>query len=128
MCHLAAYTAISLAVLGTLPAEAQTRTLRRSGEDVLILNVRPRSYLDAGTVVPVGSYHSPASGFGQTQSYLNLPPYFGQASGFGQTQTYLNLPPYFSQRERFGASVLPDPIANGPYPGPNMRTPFDRIF
>jgi hypothetical protein len=44
MYHLAVYTAISLAVLGTLPAEAQTRTLRRSGEDVLILNVRPRSY------------------------------------------------------------------------------------
>jgi hypothetical protein len=109
MCHLAVYTAISLAFLGTLPAEAQTRTLRRSGEDVLILNVRPRSYLDAGTVVPVGSYQGPASGFGQTQSYLNLPP-------------------YFSQRERFGASVLPDPIANGPYPGPNMHTPFDRIF
>ena len=58
---------------------------------------------------PVGSMQSPASGFGQTQSYLNLPPYFGQ-------------------RERFGASVLPDPIANGPYPGPNMRNPFDRIF
>jgi hypothetical protein len=31
-------------------------------------------------------------------------------------------------RERFGASVLPDPISNGPYPGPNGRNPFDRIF
>jgi hypothetical protein len=109
MRRLAAFAALSLAALTALPAEAQTRSLRRSGEDVLILNVRPRSFLDAGKVVPVGSYHSPASGFGQTQSYLNLPPYFGQ-------------------RERFGASVLPDPIANGPYPGPNMRNPFDRIF
>ena len=54
--------------------------------------------------------------------------YQGPASGFGQTQSYLNLPPYFGQRERFGASVLPDPIANGPYPSPNMRNPFDRIF
>jgi|SRR5829696_4742906 hypothetical protein len=109
MRHLAIYTALSLAFVGALPAEAQTRTLRRAGEDVLILNVRPRSYLDAGNVVPVGSMNNPASGLGQTQSYLNLPPYFGQ-------------------RERFGASVLPDPIANGPYPGPNMRNPFDRVF
>ena len=109
MRRLAAYAALSLAVCSALPAEAQTRSLRRSGEDVLILNVRPRSYLDAGNVVPVGSQHSPASGFGQTQSYLNLPPYMGQ-------------------RERFGAGVLPDPIANGPYSGPNMRNPFDRIF
>ena len=54
MRHLAIYTALSLAFVGALPAEAQTRTLRRNGE-VLILNVRPRSYLDAGKVVPVGS-------------------------------------------------------------------------
>ena len=106
MSQVAVYAAISLAVLGILPAEAQTRTLRRSGEDVLILNVRPRSYLDAGNVVPVGSYQGPASGFGQTQSYLNLPPYFGQ-------------------RERFGASVLPDPVTNGPFIG--ARNPFGAI-
>jgi hypothetical protein len=109
MHRIAAFAALSIAVLCALPAEAQTRSLRRPGEDVLMLQVRPRSYLDAGNVVPVGSYTSPASGFGQTQSYLNLPPYIGQ-------------------RERFGASVLPDPIANGPYPGPNMRNPFDRLF
>src|SRR5829696_1665722 len=52
MRHLAIYTALSLAFVGALPAEAQTRTLRRNGE-VLILNVRPRSYLDAGNVGPV---------------------------------------------------------------------------
>jgi hypothetical protein len=109
MRRLAAFAALSIAALSALPAEAQTRSLRRSGEDVLILNVRPRSYLDAGNVVPVGSMQSPASGFGQTQSYLNLPPYIGQ-------------------RERFGASVLPDPISNGPYPGPNGRNPFSNLF
>ena len=79
MRHLAIYTAISVAFVGALPAEAQTRTLRRNGE-VLILNVRPRSYLDAGKVVPVGSLNFPTSGYGQTVSYLNLPPYFGDSS------------------------------------------------
>ena len=49
-------------------------------------------------------------------------------TGLGQTQSHLNLPPYIGQRERFGASVLPDPISNGPFPGPNGRNPFDRIF
>ena len=64
MPHLAIYTALSLAFVGALPAEAQTRTLRRNGE-VLILNVRPR---DAGNVVPVGSMNYPASSYGQTVS------------------------------------------------------------
>jgi hypothetical protein len=109
MRRLAAFAALSIAALSALPAEAQTRSLRRSGEDVLILNVRPRSYLDAGNVVPVGSMNHPVTGLGQTQSHLNLPPCIGQ-------------------RERFGASVLPDPISNGPFPGPNGRNPFDRIF
>lgn len=109
MRRLAAYAALTVAALSALPAEAQTRSLRRSGEDVLILNVRPRNYLHPGNVVPVGSMNHPVTGVGQTQSYLNLPPYIGQ-------------------RERFGASVLPDPISNGPYPGPNGRNPFDRIF
>src|SRR3954451_4246877 len=62
MRHLAVYTALLLAIVGALPAEAQTRTLRRSREDVLILNVRPRSYLDAGNVVPVGSINFVTSG------------------------------------------------------------------
>src|SRR3712207_342266 len=105
---LAALSTTALPLVPVAPAEAQTRTLRRSGEGVLILNVRPRSYLDAGNVVPVGSMNYPASGYGQTVSYLNLPPYVGM-------------------RERFGASVLPDPVANGPYPGPNGRNPFSGI-
>ena len=33
MRHLAIYTALSLAFVGALPAEAQTRTLRRNGEE-----------------------------------------------------------------------------------------------
>ena len=103
--HLAIYTALSLAFVGALPAEAQTRTLRRNGE-VLILNVRPRSYLDAGNVVPVGSMNYPASGYGQTVSYLNLPPYLGM-------------------RERFGAGVLPDPVTNSPMIG--ARNPFGAL-
>ena len=105
MRHLAIYTALSLAFVGALPAEAQTRTLRRNGE-VLILNVRPRSYLDAGNVVPVGSMNYPASGYGQTVSYLNLPPYLGM-------------------RERFGAGVLPDPVTNSPMIG--ARNPFGAL-
>jgi hypothetical protein len=111
MRRLAVLAALSIAALSAVPvapAEAQTRTVRRNGEGVLILNVRPRSYLDAGTVVPVGSMNYPTSGYGQTVSYLNLPPYVGQ-------------------RERFGASVLPDPVSNGPYPGPNPRNPFSGI-
>jgi len=71
--------------------------------------VRPRSYLAAGNVVPVGSMNYFRSGYGATASALYLPPYLGM-------------------RERFGASVLPDPISNGPYPGPNGRNPFDGIF
>src|SRR5215203_3734225 len=59
MRRLAAFAALSLAALSAVPAEAQTRTLRRNGE-VLILNVRPRSYLDAGNIVPVGSMNYPA--------------------------------------------------------------------
>jgi hypothetical protein len=107
MRHLAVYTAISLAVLGNLPAEAQTRTLRRSGEDVLILNVRPRSYLDAGNVVPVGSIGNfPTSGRGQTASFLLSPPYANTAAAQG-------------------VSALPDPITNGPFVG--ARNPFGPV-
>ena len=107
MRHLAIYTAISLAFLGSLPAEAQTRTLRRSGEDVLILKVRPRSYLDAGNVVPVGSVG-------------NFP-----TSGRGQTASFLLLPPYAHTPAAQGVSALPDPITNGPFVG--ARNPFSPV-
>src|SRR3954466_4266862 len=105
MIRLATLTAFSLAGLTAIPAEAQTRTVRRNGE-VLILNVRPRSYLDPGNVVPVGSMNYSASGYGQTVSSLNLPPYLGM-------------------RERFGAGVLPDPVTNSPTIG--ARNPFGAL-
>ena len=85
---------------------AEAQSLRRRGEQAIILNVRPRSYLDAGNVVPVGSENRFQTGFGQTASYLNLPP-------------------YAHNRERFGESVLPDPITNGPFVG--ASNPFGPI-
>src|SRR4051812_15794247 len=48
-------------------AQAQTRTLRRNGEN-LILNERPRRYFDASNVVPVSSLNFRTSGYGQTVS------------------------------------------------------------
>ena len=66
----------------------------------------PRSFLDPGTVVPVGSLNRTTSGYAQTQSYLLSPP-------------------YAPNRERFGLGVLPDPITNGPFVG--ARNPFSPI-
>ena len=105
MRRLAAIAALAVATVSALPAEAQTR-LRRQGEDVLILNVRPRSYLDAGNVVPVGSMNYTTSGAGYVASNLNLPPYIGM-------------------KDRFGEGVLPDPIQNSPFVG--GRNPFGPI-
>lgn len=92
------------AVAAAVPAEAQPRRLTRGGP--LVLEVRPRSFLDAGTVVATGSIDPGISGRGQTQQYLLSPPYIGQ-------------------RDRFGGGVLPDPITNGPFVG--ARNPFGRI-
>lgn len=84
---------LSLAALAAaVPAEAQVRR----GRETIILNVRPRSYFDAGKVVPVGSLNRYAS---------------------GQVGSYLNLPPYIQMKDRFGEGVLPDPITNGPFVG-----------
>ena len=108
MRRLAVLAALSIGALSAVPVapvEAQTRTLRRNGE-VLILNVRPRSYLDAGNVVPVGSENR-----------------FG--TGFGQTASYLNLPPWHHMRDRFGEGTLPDPITNGPFVG--ARNPIGPV-
>jgi hypothetical protein len=99
---------IALAALAaTLPAEAQQR--RRvivQNDSVPVLRVRPRSFLEPGNVVPVGSLDRTTSGFAQTQSYLASPP-------------------YANMRDRFGEGVLPDPIINGPYVG--ARSPFDPV-
>jgi hypothetical protein len=89
----------------TTLAEAQTRRAR-SDSGVLILNVHPRSYLNPGTMVQVGSLDRTTSGFAQTQSYLVSPP-------------------WQNQRERFGEGRLPDPVTNGPYIG--ATNPFGPI-
>src|SRR6478735_7336516 len=89
LASLAALTTFSVA------AEAQTR------DRPLVLRVQPRSFLDPGPVVPVGSMNH----------YVTAPMVSAIAS-----------PPYNNQRDRFGESALPDPVTNGPYVG--ARNPF----
>ena len=98
--------AASVATFVALAPVAEAQTLRRRGEQTIILDVRPRSYLDAGNVVPVGSENR-----------------FG--TGFGQTASYLNLPPWHNHRDRFGEGTLPDPITNGPFVG--ARNPIGPV-
>ncbi len=105
MRRLAVLAAASVATFMALAPVAEAQTLRRRGEQTIILDVRPRSYLDAGNVVPVGSENR-----------------FG--TGFGQTASYLNLPPWHHMRDRFGEGTLPDPI-HGPFIG--ARNPFGPI-
>ncbi|UVF19618.1 hypothetical protein HPT29_000195 [Microvirga terrae] len=109
MHHSSVIIMIAAAALLVLPqdVEAQNRrrqTLEQGGP--LVLRVTPRSFLDPGTVVPVGSIDPGISGYGQTQAYLLSPP-------------------YASNRERFGQGVLPDPITNGPFVG--SRNPFGPV-
>ena len=106
MRRLVAIAAASVATLAGLAATAEAQTLRRRGEQSIIIDVRPRSYLDAGNVVPVGSENRFQTGFGQTASYLNIPP-------------------WHHQRDRFGEGSLPDPITNGPFAG--ARNPIGPI-
>jgi hypothetical protein len=102
----AASVAAFSGLVPVLTPVAEAQSLRRRGEERIILNVRPRSYLDAGNVVAVGTEDRFATGFGQTASYLNLPP-------------------WHNMRERFGESSLPDPITNGPFVG--ASNPFGPI-
>ena len=96
--------AVAAALAVAPSAEAQNR--RRLGDGgPLILDVRPRSYLDAGNVVPAGS--------------LN------RYAGEWQARSYLNTPPWHNMRDRFGEGSLPDPITNGPFVG--ARNPFGPI-
>ena len=97
---IAASIAASLlgSVVVSTIAEAQDRPLR--------LNVRPRSFLDAGNVVSRGSSVNPASAQGQMVSY------------------YLS-PPWQNMRDRFGEGTLPDPMG-GPFVGAqNLLGPVD---
>lgn len=90
-------------------AEAQTRKRQTLGQGgPLVLRVTPRSFLDPGTVVPVGSIN---------------PGY----TGYGQVQSYLLSPPYMQNNERFsGGGNLPDPVTNGPFVGSrNSFGPID---
>jgi hypothetical protein len=106
MRRLAALGFVSLAAFGAAStiAEAQPRRLQEGGP--LILRVRPRSFLDAGTVVEPGSLNRTTSGFAQTQAYLVSPP-------------------WSNHRDRFGEGVLPDPVTNGPFVG--ARNPFGPV-
>lgn len=78
----------------------------------LKLNVRPRSWLDAGKVVEPYSSVNPASAYGQMVSYLASPP-------------------YINMRDRFGEGTLPDPVTNGPFVGARSffgPVDYDRPF
>ena len=106
MRRLVILAAVSATAFVAVAPLAEAQSLRRRGEQSLTIDVRPRSYLDAGNVVPVGSQHSPASSYGQTRSYLNLPP-------------------WHHQRDRFGEGSLPDPVTNGPFVG--ARNPIGPV-
>ena len=100
---------LTLASLATFAAsvpsvEAQDRVTYRPGG--FTINVRPRSFLDAGNVVAPYSSVNPASAYGQTVSYLHSPP-------------------YGNRKDLFGEGTLPDPITNGPFVG--SYSPFDPI-
>ena len=78
MNRLVACAALSLAASLALTLESEAKPRPRGSEEVLILKVRPRSYLDAGNVVPAGSLDGVTGGYAQTRSYLNLPPWQNQ--------------------------------------------------
>jgi hypothetical protein len=95
-----------LASVTAVPTLAEAQSRRQYGVQYrapMILNVRPRSFLNPGTVVQPGELNRTTSGFAQTQAYLLSPP-------------------YAPNRERFSQGVLPDPITNGPFVG--ARNPF----
>jgi len=95
---------LSLAAVAAAVPSVEAQDRRRNG-DVLILNVRPRSWLNPGNVIPVGAQVNPASPLGQTISYMVLPP-------------------WQNMRDRFGEGVLPDPIG-GPFIG--ARNPIGPV-
>ena len=94
---------LSLAAVAAAVPPAEAQNSRRG--DALILNVRPRSWLNPGNVIPVGAQVNPASPLGQTVSYMILPPW----------QNF---------RDRYGEGVLPDPIG-GPFIG--ARNPIGPV-
>ena len=99
------FLTVSLLSLAAVAASAPSVEAKDRRGKVLIVNVRPRSWLNPGNVIPQGAQVNPASPFGQTVAYLNLPP-------------------WQNMRDRFGDSVLPDPIG-GPFIG--ARNPIGPI-
>ena len=99
---LVSLATIAAAVTAVPMAEAQTRRVAVIQQQAapVILTVRPRSFLDAGRVAPVGSQNRYAS---------------------SQIQQYVNNPPYANMRDQFGEGLLPDAI-QGPFVG--ARNPF----
>lgn len=92
---------VAAAVSAAPMAEAQSRRVVVVQQRApVVLTVRPRSFLDAGRVVPVGSQSLYAS---------------------GQIQQYVNMPPYHHMRDQFGEGLLPDAI-HGTFVG--GRNPF----
>ena len=91
------------ALASTVPTLAEAQS--RRGNDPPVLRVRPRNFLDPGTVVETGSLNRGASAFAHTQAYVLSPPY----ANWG---------------DRFGEGRLPNPIT-GPYVG--ASNPFGPI-
>ena len=94
MPRLISLALVSLTVLTGLATSADAQTRRRvviQDQPPLVLRVRPRSFLEPGNVVPVGSIER-------------------QRTGQWQTRSYLNMPPWHHMRDRFGEGSLPDPI------------------
>jgi hypothetical protein len=113
MRYTSALVAMAAVASLVIPVDAEAQTRKRQARQTLgqggplVLRVAPRSFLDPGNVVPVGSIN---------------PGY----SGYGQAQSYLLSPPYAQNNERFsGGGVLPDPITNGPFVG--SRNPIGPV-
>lgn len=97
-------TVAALLVFGATEVSAQ-QSYHVNGP--LRLNVRARSFLDAGNNV---------------QAYSRVNP----ASALGQTVSYNTSPPWAAMRDRFGEGILPDPLTNGPFVGAdNIFGPVD---
>jgi hypothetical protein len=88
--RVVAATFAALATLAFVAPSAAEAQARRNGQP-LVIEIRPRSYFDAGTIVQPGELNQGASPYAQTRSYLNLPP-------------------WHNMREAYGAASLPDPI------------------
>jgi hypothetical protein len=100
----------SLALPQDADAQGRQRQARQAlgqGSPLALRVTTPRSFLDPGPVVPVGSINPGYTGYGEAQSYLLSPPYAPSGAGFGVAR-------------------LPDPVINGPFVG--SRNPFGPVY